>query len=220
MSTPRSPSAWLAAAALAVALAPTVQAADGADTAAQRQRIAQERATVQARARAAEQECRQRFVVTPCVDRVRGERRAALQRLDQQAAVLDDAQRKQRAAQRAQRIQQRHDDQARADEQRMAPDGQSKVRAVRTPAAQGEGAAGADATAAPKAVRQTAAGAQQRAAASAREREDAAQRSAAARRRADQAEAHRTAVEKRNADRARRHPPQATLPLPASAPAP
>lgn len=208
MSIPHSPRHWLAACLAAVL--PCVQAAGSDDAAMERQRLAQERSEVLARAKAAEADCSRRFVVTPCLEKVRSERRAALQQIDRQLAVLDDAQRKQRAAQRQQRIQQRQEDQARADEQRMAPDGQAQARPARSPA-----------SAPPAAARphRTSDGAQ-RAAAAAREREDAAQRAAAAQRRAQQAEAHRAAVEERNRTKALKQPPQPTLPLPASTPSP
>ncbi len=70
------------------------------DSSAQRQRLAAERATIEARFRADEAACRERFVVTPCVDEAKAARREALARLRQQELVLDDADRRQRALNR------------------------------------------------------------------------------------------------------------------------
>ena len=81
-----------------------------------------------ARARAGEAACAQRFAVSACVEQVRGERRAALQQLDQQRALLDDAQRKRRAAERSARIRERQDARRASDESRQPPAGSSVQR--------------------------------------------------------------------------------------------
>jgi len=82
-------------------LALAAGAAHGAD---ERARIAAERAQAQKVYDARYRECQSQFAVTACVDKARAERRAALEQLSQQQAVLDDAERKQRAAQRARQI--------------------------------------------------------------------------------------------------------------------
>ena len=63
-----------------------------------RARIAAERAAADARFRAAEVACRERFVVTPCVDAATAQRRRELATLREQELAIDDAERKQRAA--------------------------------------------------------------------------------------------------------------------------
>ena len=97
MSHPLRPSAafaWIVCASIACA-------AHGAD---ERARISAERAQAQKAYDARYRECQSQFAVTACVDKARAERRATLEQLAQQQAVLDDAERKQRAAQRAQLI--------------------------------------------------------------------------------------------------------------------
>ncbi|TMG97487.1 MAG: hypothetical protein E6H79_21125 [Betaproteobacteria bacterium] len=86
---------------LATVLALAAAAAHGAD---ERARIAAERAQAQKLYDTRYRECQSQFAVTACVDKARAERRATLEQLSQQQAVLDDAERKQRAAQRAQQI--------------------------------------------------------------------------------------------------------------------
>ena len=67
-----------------------------ADTA--RASIAAEKAAADARYRAAEAACGERFVVTPCVDAATAQRRKELAALREQELAIDDAERKQRAA--------------------------------------------------------------------------------------------------------------------------
>ena len=71
-----------------------------ADDSAEGSRIARERAEAQARFEARRRECETRFAVTACVDEARAEHRQALQRLRREEGVLDEAQRRQRAAAR------------------------------------------------------------------------------------------------------------------------
>jgi len=79
-------------------------AIDPAEERAERQRIAAERAQAHAAYAQREQACRERFIVTSCLDEAKRERRQALERLRQQEAVLDEGQRKQRAAERLEDI--------------------------------------------------------------------------------------------------------------------
>jgi hypothetical protein len=174
------------------------------DAATQRARIERERAAIEARARAGERECAQRFAVSSCLARVREERREGLQRLDQQQALLDDAQRKRRAAERQARIMQRQQAQARADEQRLPPPSSRPVREALMPTPDGAQTEAVPATR-PRAS-----------AAAAREAAEAARRAEASQRRAKEVEAHRAAVERRNRERAARKPPAASLPVPAA----
>ena len=68
--------------------------------AAERDRIARERAAVEAQFTERQAACQSRFAVTDCVDAARQERREARAPLRRQAIALDDAQRKQRTAER------------------------------------------------------------------------------------------------------------------------
>lgn len=94
MSTTRG---WLAGAlaALLVFAAPAQ-----ADEASERARISRERAEAQARFEQRQRECAQRFAITPCVEEARAEHRQTMIQLRRQEGVLDEAQRKQRAAAR------------------------------------------------------------------------------------------------------------------------
>lgn len=100
---------WLAAMPL------SSKAAD--DAAAERQRIAQERAAAEAAHAARVAECEQRFVVTPCVNTAQRELRETQDKLRQQQVMLDEAQRRQRAALRIEAIRRK----VAADEQAPRP---------------------------------------------------------------------------------------------------
>lgn len=71
-----------------------------ADDREERARIARERGEATQRFQQRQRECEQRFAVTACVDEARAEHRQALLRLRGQESVLDEAERKRRAAQR------------------------------------------------------------------------------------------------------------------------
>jgi colicin import membrane protein len=167
-------------------------------TAAQRRRIAEERAAVEARAKAGQAACAEQFAVTACVDRVKAERRENLLRLDGEVAMLDAEDRRRRAAQRLLQIEQRQA----ASAQTLPTDGvrPHSAEAVETPARDARSPSRPRAT---EADRQAAASA-----ADAR----AAQRAAASARRASEAEAHRAAVEARNRERENKRPPAKPLP--------
>lgn len=95
------------------------------DEAAERARISRERAEAQARFEQRQRECAQRFAVTPCVEEARAEHRQALLQLRRQEGVLDEAQRKQRAAARLAAIEEKR----RTEQERAVP-----PRAERQPA--------------------------------------------------------------------------------------
>lgn len=165
----------------------------------ERQRIQAERREANRRFQAAQSDCEQRFAVTTCLEDARSERRRVLDRLAREQAVLDDVQRRQRAAERLRAIQ----DKARqADEQAGA---RAPVRRVqRTPALP------ANAASSPPAVPGTAPAdpvAAQRQAE--RERRDY-------ERRQQEAQAHREAVQQRNAARDAKKAPAAPLPIPSA----
>ncbi|WP_280155621.1 hypothetical protein [Piscinibacter sp. XHJ-5] len=85
---------------LGLAMLPAAFALDVQAERAERDRIAAERAGVEATFGERERACRERFVVTSCLEDARRDRRQALENLRQQQVILDEAQRKQRAAQR------------------------------------------------------------------------------------------------------------------------
>jgi len=101
--------------ALALLAAVPVQAAEDH---AERDRIKAERAALDARFTEQERACRARFAVTDCVQRAQRERNAALAALRRQERVLNDAERKRRAADRQQELDERNAPEKRArDEQ-------------------------------------------------------------------------------------------------------
>jgi hypothetical protein len=95
--------AWLVLV-LSAALLPQACAATPRDEQHERQRIAFERAQVQAFYLNRERECEKRFTVTACIEEARRSRREAMERLRYQDVILDEAQRRQRALQRIQDI--------------------------------------------------------------------------------------------------------------------
>lgn len=88
---------------LAGFLAATAAHAANGD-AAERDRIARERSGVEQRYEAAERECQRRFAVTDCLEGAQRERREAMLRLRREETLLDEVQRKQRAADRIEAI--------------------------------------------------------------------------------------------------------------------
>jgi hypothetical protein len=75
-----------------------------ADDREERSRITRERGEATQRFQQRQRDCEQRFAVTACVDEARAEHRQALLRLRGQESVLDEAERKRRAAQRMEAI--------------------------------------------------------------------------------------------------------------------
>jgi hypothetical protein len=193
MSILRSPEPWLLATLLAIW--PALAQADDLDFATQRARIARERKQVQADYLARERECRQHFVVTPCLERASQQRRLEIERLDHEKGVLDDTERKQRAAKRMERI------------QRKQAAAQGDVVAEPAPEPQPQPASAPPRKAAAKRERE-------RRAPGVSESEQADNESAYERRQQKAAE-HRKAVEARNAKRK----PVAPLPVPPEVPA-
>jgi len=171
------------------------------EDAAQRERIARDRAVIEREAQTAQMQCAQQFAVTDCVDRVRTERRQRLRPLEHELAALDDAQRKRRAAERMARIQQRQLPQADVPAEVSVHERNAETR---EPA----GTVGAARESLEPDVRSGAP------AAAARAEADAAKRAAASARRTEEAKAHRLEVEQRNAERAKKGSPPASLPVP------
>ncbi|HET9976613.1 MAG TPA: hypothetical protein VFQ20_04200 [Burkholderiaceae bacterium] len=101
---------------LALALSAGGALAQGLDAPAERDRIGRERADIEARAAAGRAACQTQFLVAACVARVGDERRDRLRALDRQRALLDEAERKQRAVAREARIAERRRQDATARE--------------------------------------------------------------------------------------------------------
>lgn len=153
-------------AACALALAAS-QALGAEDAAAERKRIAAEREVVEQRFRAQQAECSQRFAVNACLESARQARREALTPLRQQELLLADADRRQRAAERARTIERNR---VEADARALAPMPMASSVRVRP---------GATPASAPRrerpahSIRPDAEKAEQRAAEAARRRQDA-----------------------------------------------
>lgn len=105
--------------ALAAALAFALPAA--ADDGAERARIRTERDAVEARFKQQEKACYGRFAVTDCIQKAQRERNAMLADLRRQERVLNEADRRRRAAERQQALEERNSPQARqrAEEKRQ-----------------------------------------------------------------------------------------------------
>ncbi len=167
------------------------------DDAAERSRIAAERRAVQAGFDSARAACEKRFVVTECLDAARADRRQALDRLQRQQVVLDEARRRERAAERQRDIETRAASADERDAQPLPPvraAGSAAAPARRpsqTAPAHGASSASADALAQ-------------------RRRVTFANRQAAAKE-------HQRAVDERNARHDAQHKPAAALPVPANA---
>ncbi|MBK1715150.1 hypothetical protein CKO43_20535 [Rubrivivax gelatinosus] len=87
--------------------APAVFAASDLDGRAERARIARERAAIESRYAAEQADCRARFVVTACSNEAKARRREALNQLKHQELVLDEQDRRRRAAARLDAIEAR-----------------------------------------------------------------------------------------------------------------
>ena len=111
--------------ALVGALAAPARAEDG-----ERRRIVQEREAIEARYAARERECRERFVVTSCVEDAKRDRRRGLDALRTRQLKLDEEGRRDRAAARQAELAAKAVDDARREQERAA-------RAASAPASAG-----------------------------------------------------------------------------------
>jgi len=102
----------------ALTLAASARAATSDD--AERHRIAEERAAIEARYAARERECRDRFVVTSCVDDAKVERRRGLDALRTRQLKLDEDKRRARTAERNAELAAKAADDARREQERAA----------------------------------------------------------------------------------------------------
>jgi hypothetical protein len=196
-------------AALASAAAPSLATTNAAT---ERERIARERADVQAALTKQEAACQERFVVTPCVEAARKAEREALARLRRQEVLLDEQARKQRAAERAQAIRNSISaDEARRRDESAAATASAPVRVEHAELAETPGRTERAQRELPTPERPLD-GAARRAAEQAHiERFEADRRAA---------QAHREAVEQRNAKRSASAKAAAPLPVPPGASAP
>lgn len=100
--------AWIADAGAAGAASSPGSAAEAKDSInperGWRQQLAAQRREIEAASAAREQQCAKQFIVTSCVEASRATRREALTALSSREAALDDAERKQRAFEREERI--------------------------------------------------------------------------------------------------------------------
>lgn len=208
---------WFLICTTALLAAVSVRAVDAVTDEGERQRIAVERQQADADFSRRDQACRSRFVVAACQEEARKEHRDANERLRLQLSMLDESQRKRRAAERIDAIRAKVSaEEAMRRDVEMQERGRPQVRPV---AAAAESRAGFTAATpkpvrvpVPPKVRAAKPGADVRAATEARKRsaESASRRVAA--------QAHREAVERRNALRtASGKKVAAPLPLPASA---
>ena len=198
-----------------VVLAPAAaQAMDAASERAERDRIKTERDRAEAAYVTRERECREKFVVTSCIEQARRDRRQTLERLRQQQEVLDEAQRKQRAAQRVDDI--RTKVSTEEAKQRESANKARQRRAVPAGAASAVSATGSEPTAIvvsepPSAVNKPAS-------ANAAAMEVHARKEAAYEKRVEEAREHRAQVERRAAEKAASgKAPAKSLPTPAPA---
>jgi len=191
----------------------------------ERSRLAAERAAIESRYSARERECRERFVVTSCVDDARRERRRGLDGLRARQIQLDEARRRERAAERSADLAAKAAEDARRErEARAAPPARRDPPSPLEPRRQGTAGvaasqagrrgAGVDRPAAKAGSAANAAPGES--ATARREREERSRASYEARQR--QAAEHRREVNEKTAERLKEHPPAAPLPVPASVP--
>ena len=196
-------------AALAGAAAPSLATTNAAT---ERERIARERADVQAALTKQEAACQDRFVVTPCIEAARKAEREALARLRRQEVLLDEQARKLRAAGRAQAIRNNISaDEARRRDESAAATASAPVRVERAELAETPARVERARRELPVAERPTDAAARRAAEQEHIERYEADRRAA---------QAHREAVEQRNAKRVASGKAAAPLPVPSGASAP
>jgi hypothetical protein len=140
----KAPGRTLCLVAALVGLLPAARSVEPAPQRAERERIGAARAEAEARFEQRESACRARFAVNACLEEARRERRASLMHLRQLEVVLDEAERRRRAAQRRQDIDAKtaerdRDDAAAREHRRAAARAASVARAAS--AAQAAGAA-------------------------------------------------------------------------------
>ena len=223
--SPQLSNVAIAALLLAGALAGALPArAAGADDA-ERHRIAEERAAIEARYVARERECRDRFVVTSCIDDAKVERRHGLDALRARQLKLDEEQRRERTAERSAELAAKAAEDARREQERagraasapapreprpLEPRHETPARpAASTSAARHDRPVASHGLGKKPGPSETA---EQR-------RENEERHRASFETRQQQANLHRQEVLEKSAQRQKERPPSAPLPVPASVPA-
>jgi len=229
MNAFRSPSFANALGAALLLVGPLVIAAPARAATAddvERQRIAEDRASIEARYAARTRECRDRFIVTSCMDDAKAERRHGLDALRARQLVLDEQRRRERTAERSAELAAKAADDARREQERAAraasapaphearpvePRREKPATAGTSPSAGGRDRFGApmDGLGKKSGPSETA---EQR-----REREERHRATFEARQ--QRAEAHRQEAVEQAAEREKAKPAAAPLPVPASVPA-
>ena len=171
--------------------------------------IQRERQAAEQQYEAARRDCGQRFAVTACLDQARGARRKVLDALARRQALIDDARRRERAAQRLRDIEDRK---ARAAARPAEP-----ARPLASGAANASANASTRAPAEPHAPQRPSVSHAAASAAAARAAAQAEQHRRERIRQEQAAEAHRRAVLEHDAERRAAKPAAAPLPLPPAA---
>ncbi len=110
----------LAASAPIAASAPGASASASLSAAEERKQIARERDAVQVEFLAREQECREHFIVTSCLDKAKFDRRQALDRLRARQLVVDEQRRHERSDERKAELLEKATEDARRESARAA----------------------------------------------------------------------------------------------------
>jgi colicin import membrane protein len=190
----------------------------------ERRRIVKERADVESRFTSREGECRQRFVVTSCLDDAKAERRQALDQLRARQIVLDEARRQERSEVRRAELQEKAAEDARRESARAAHAAASSASGAAFGAALGPplephpstGAASGPHDHALSSVSPIGGKPRPQESSALREQREAASRAAFEARQADAAQHRQLAIERMN-QRAAQKPGAAPLPVPAAA---
>lgn len=190
--------AWLGVALVAALAANPARAEDAPSSRAERERIARQRQAAEVQFAQREAECRQRFVVTSCIDKARADRRQTLDNLHQQEIALDEVERRQRSAEHRRRRDARAWEEINKPAPEPKPPREPKLRAPKAVAKLPDAAASRPAPVDRSAEEQRS-----------RERFEARKR---------EAEEHRAEVEKRNRERADKKAKPLPPPSAASAP--
>jgi colicin import membrane protein len=202
----------IAAFLLAASAVAPVRAMDAASERAERDRLKAEREQAEAAYVTRERGCREKFIVTSCIEQARRDRRQALERLRLQQEVLDEAQRKQRAAQRVDDIRNKV-----STEEAKQRDSAGKPRRRAEPASAAPAPEPAASGPTAIVINEPPSAVAKPTAARASEAQVHAQKEAAYERRLEEAREHRAQVERRNAERAASgKPPAKSLPTPAA----
>ena len=197
----------------ALLMTASAPAVDAVTDEGERQRIAFERQQAETEFSRADAACRARFVVDACLEDARQRHRDAVERLRLQLTMLDEAQRKRRAAERMDAIRAK----VSAEEaSRREAEWQARGHAAAQPAASAASSPRAQAADAARPVKTPPApGPRSEARSAKRPAEPDAQRVSEYQARQQAARAHRDEVERRNAERAASgKKPAASLPIP------